>query len=94
MQILKYTISATKPEQLIDMPISTKILSIQVQQGQACIWALVNTHLPTVTRVIHVITTGEEFAFDYFTHQYVGTFQLEDGNYVAHVFIERIARKI
>ena len=59
-----------------------QVLSVQMQGGTLCLWALVDTDAPAVNLDILVIATGhnclETFA------KYLGTVQ--DGPYVWHVF--------
>lgn len=70
----------------IPMPTGAKILSVQVQRGQPCVWVLCNPEAKPATRKLRVYGTGHELPDNPGT--FVGTFQLEDGQLVFHVFDE------
>lgn len=44
----------------IDMPEQAEILSIQLQNGVPCIWAMVSPDFPKEKRAIRMIGTGHE----------------------------------
>jgi hypothetical protein len=69
-----------------DMPRGAEVLTVQVQHGKPCIWAMVDPDAPTHTRHFRVIGTGHRFEADVLRSMYVGTFQLEGGSLVFHVF--------
>lgn len=84
MEIWKYELEVAD-EQIIEMPSSAKILTVQTQHDAPYIWAAV---IPTNTMMLrkiriagtgHVILTAE---------RYIGTFQQLGGNLVWHVFDE------
>lgn len=62
-----------------------KILTVQVQHGQPCIWALVDTQRPMVNREFRIYGTGHPFDPGWYG-TYVGTFQVYGGDLVFHVF--------
>lgn len=68
---------------LVRMPIGAEILSVQVQDGQPVIWALVDSDAETETRMFRVVATGQHFA-PRPEDRYVGTMQL--GQLVFHIF--------
>lgn len=71
--------------QWIEMPEEAQILSLQVQHGTPHIWALVDPEKPaTQRRFFEMYGTGNSIAPD--PGPYVGTFQLNGGNFVLHVF--------
>lgn len=70
--------------QTIRMPEGALILSVQCQQGQPCIWALIDTECAVGQRRFGLVGTGRPCAFEGHTH--VGTFQLHDGELVFHLF--------
>lgn len=77
---------AVNDKQAIQMPKGAKILTVQVQGdgGLPCIWALCDTEAPLENRLIAMFGTGHqapEGAADY-----IGTFQLHNGEFVFHVF--------
>ncbi len=72
--------------QTIKMPAGTSILCVQVQNDQPCIWALVpNTEAVLVSQTILMAGTGHNRP-DLLGKNYIGTFQLNEGVLVFHVF--------
>jgi len=72
--------------QTVEMPEGAKILCVQVQNGVPCMWAVCD---PAVTvrkekRYFAVVGTGHPH--DVIPKDYIGTFQLEGGGLVFHVF--------
>lgn len=63
------------------MPQGAEILCIQMQDGCAVAWALVDTEAPLASRTFGVFGTGHEVPPDY---TYVGTWQ--QGPFVWHLF--------
>lgn len=80
--IWKYPLSGQNPE-VISMPSGAVILTVQVQDGTPCLWALVETENEKEDRTLHVVGTGQPFPDAQAAH-YVGTFQV--GIFVWHVF--------
>lgn len=80
--IWKYSFNGTGA-QLFLMPSGATILSLQVQHGILCMWALVNTEAPLETREFRVFGTGHQISEDILT--FVGTFQVNEV-LVFHVF--------
>ena len=79
----------------IEMPIDSQILTVQIQNGNPFIWALVDTDKPKELKTFCLFPTGCEMEmFNKMDRFYIGTFQLNDGayNYVLHLF-EHIQRK-
>ncbi len=77
----------TVDEQTIEMPFEAQILSLKVQDGEPCIWAFVDPSKPKVERKFDIFGTGHQIAYD--THtvvNHIGTYQLEAGALVFHVF--------
>jgi hypothetical protein len=77
----------TEDEQIINVPVGAEFLSVQVQHGQPCIWAKVNPQENVIVRAkVVIIGTGHPAnASD--NMQFIGTYQLHDGNFVGHVFV-------
>lgn len=73
-------------QQFIDMPDESEILCVQIQQEIPCIWFRCDPDNELVRVTINTYGTGHtvESAKD----DYVGTYQLHDGNLVFHVFAE------
>jgi hypothetical protein len=82
--IHKFSISIVD-EQTVQMPVGALILSIQVQRGQPCVWAMVDTDQSTHARKFYLVGTGHPCE-----HvngcKYVGTFQTQEGGLVFHLF--------
>lgn len=80
-----------QPQQTsVEMPKGAEILTIQMQYGNPCIWALVDPLNDKEIRSIEVFGTGHSIYYDMgIERKYIGTFQLADGALVFHLF-ERI----
>jgi hypothetical protein len=68
----------------ISMPKSSEILCVQTQHGVPQLWALVDSKKPIETRVFAVYGTGHAMPDE--VGNYLGTCQLQGGEYVFHVF--------
>ena len=68
----------------LQMPIGAKVLAVQVQRGTPCIWAEVDPDAGWEQRLFVIRGTGHPFRGG--ERQYVGTFQLEGGALVFHVY--------
>lgn len=68
----------------IEMPMHAEILTVQVQNGLACLWAKVNPENVKKARRIHVVGTGHTVPQGAFG--YLGTIQ--QGMFVWHIFEE------
>lgn len=73
----------------LQLPVNAKILSVQVQNGSLCLWALVDPDLNSETRVFDVIGTGHtirnrESAIINNLYKHLSTVQI--GQLVFHVF--------
>lgn len=89
MKIFKYPLSITD-EQTIGMPIGSEILTVQTQNGNPCLWALVNPGNAPEKRAINIYGTGNEIAMH--PGHCIGTFQVHGGSLVFHVFEPRAAQ--
>lgn len=67
-----------------DMPADAKVLTVQMQGDEVCLWALVEPHLPMRRRFFDVYGTGHGMPAD--PGDYVATIQMEGGALVWHVF--------
>lgn len=82
-QIWKYIIGPGKDPIL--MPEGAEILTVQTQNENACIWALVDPGAPKTERYFDTYSTGYEIPCDMgIDRKYIGTFQME--SLVFHVF--------
>lgn len=71
----------------IDIPKGYKILTLQTQNGQPCIWVLVDPENPKEPVAFRVIGTGhpiQNAGFD--KSNYIGTYQQNDGALIFHLF--------
>ncbi len=86
--------------QTVAMPQGARILTVQVQQGQPCLWAAVDSEQPVKPRTIRMYGTGHPIDPEDCYHWpldgpgprvplpggFIGTFQLNGGLLVFHVF--------
>jgi hypothetical protein len=79
--IWKYSISYNCS---IVMPKGAKILDVQEQHGEVCLWVLVNPMADTENRNFVAYRTGFPLDEEYGT--YIGTCLLSGGDLVLHVF--------
>ncbi len=85
-RIWKYEIKIDDKIQ-IEMPEKAEILSVQVQKGIVCIWALVDSENKTETRYFEVFGTGHKVPVDMgISRKFIGTFQIYGGDLVFHLF--------
>lgn len=84
--IYKYPLTIADT-QAVDMPIGAEALSVQLQ-GSICLWARVETSLPSALRTVRMYGTGHDCSDLPATSQFIGTVQLNGGNLVFHVFID------
>jgi len=72
-------------EFILSMPTGAHILSMAVQAGRVCMWALVNPDAPTVPRRFNCVGTGHPIDADELG-SFVGTCMLAGGGLVFHLF--------
>jgi hypothetical protein len=70
------------------MPAGAQPLTVQIQNGAPCLWAVVDPNAPLVLRQFRMLGTGHAFPEQQF-EQYIGTFPLAGGQLVFHLFCER-----
>jgi len=80
-EIWKYKL---EPRTELEMPEGARILSVQNQHEQPCLWALVEVSMPKVKRMFTIYGTGHSLPAN--PGNYLGTFQLQMGAFVFHVF--------
>ena len=85
-RIWKYTLTTTS-DNTIEMPLGARILSVQAQMGEICIWALINDACAEelVSRRFRVFGTGHTIGGGDALN-YLGAVQLLEGWLVLHVF--------
>lgn len=81
--IYKYTLQ-NKDQQTIKMPYRSEILSLQVQNGEPCIWAKVDTSDEYEDKEFLIFGTGHHLPEN--PMNFIGTYQLDNGRFVFHVF--------
>lgn len=84
MKIWKFPLRVTDVQHVIDMPVGAKLLDVQMQGDDCCMWALCNEHAPKELRRIAIYGTGNPIPDD--PGEYVATFQMRGGSLVFHVF--------
>lgn len=82
--IYKYKL-AVVDEQEIQIPDFAEILSVQNQNGELCLWALVNSDNKPEPWTIQIVGTGNP-ASGINAEDFIGTVQQHDGGLVWHVF--------
>ena len=68
------------------MPVGAKLLTVQVQCGHPCVWAMVDTTGKMATRKFALRGTGHQCEPEVVGAAFVGTFQLNDGEFIGHLF--------
>ncbi len=80
---------ATADVQSLLLPRHARILTVQAQKGRPMIWALVDDKEEKEKRQIFIVGTGHEIRGARSKDlRHVGTFQLQNGELVFHVFEE------
>ncbi len=85
LSIWKFQLNV-RVNQKIFLPKDAKILSVQNQNEFPCIWAIVDVNNEKEEREFEIIDTGkQEIPFGK-NLIFIGTFQLNYGTYVGHLF--------
>lgn len=88
-KIYKFQLEVTDT-QIINLSRHAHVLSVQVQNGIPCIWALVGAHVVLdVPYKIDTYGTGHRVSDS--PGSFLGTYQLGDGALVFHVFYTKVA---
>jgi hypothetical protein len=69
---------------ILQIPKGGKILCVQTQNEQPCVWVDVDSEAPTETRWFKIFGTGHKMEIN--EGKYIGTFQLSNGSLVFHLF--------
>ncbi len=69
----------------VTMPVGAKIIHVADQYGAAMMWAVVDPSAPTENRHFRIAGTGGEIEDD-IARNHVGTFLVNGGAFVWHVF--------
>lgn len=84
--IWKYKIEAVGIQQIL-LPIGAEILTVQIQDQLPCIWVMVDPENETEVRVFEIFGTGHNiYTPPAVTWKYIGTFQVDQGALVFHLF--------
>jgi hypothetical protein len=75
---------ALDPTTTLALPCDAAILTVQIQHGQPYIWIRLNTEHPTILRTFECFGTGHPLPN--ILRTYIGSFQMEGGNLMFHVF--------
>lgn len=73
------------PVQIVKLPFK-RVLTIQIQDGTPCLWALVNTDAPDIPLTVRMTGTGTDDGCDFGRMEYISTTQF--GAFVLHWFYE------
>lgn len=84
MKIFKYTLELIGT-QIIRMPVDAIILTVQIQNGKPCLWAMIDDRLPA-DKAYKIDTYGTGHNVSNESGAYIGTYQLAEGALVFHVF--------
>jgi hypothetical protein len=68
----------------LQLPVDAKPLCVMNQLGAPQMWVLLNPSAPTTPRHFKVFGTGHHI--DQIPGNYIGTFQLQEGRFIFHVF--------
>ena len=84
MRIWKYPLEVADGQNL-SLPTGAKILTVQMQGGTPCLWALVDEDMPTTeTRAIAIYGTGNPMPTE--PGAYIATFRLHGSSLLFHAF--------
>lgn len=81
-QVWKFPI---QPGRGVEMPVGAEIISMQTQKGVPTLWAIVDPANSLEKVNIHVAGTGHNLPDN--IERFIGTFQIDDGAFVFHVFV-------
>lgn len=83
MRIWKWQIEVID-QQTVMMPAGAKLLDVQVQGDECCVWALCDPDAEKEPRHLAIYGTGNPMPDE--VGEYVATFQMYDGALVFHAF--------
>jgi hypothetical protein len=83
MTIWKFPIEV-RESQIVHMPKGAKPLTVQMQNGNPCLWTLCDETQPPEPRCVAVYGTGHKLPTN--PGNYIATFQMMEGMLVFHVF--------
>lgn len=83
MQIYKWKLEMTDRQTLM-LPVGAKLLDVQMQKEDCCLWALCDDNAKKEPRHIAIYGTGNPFQVE--NSNYLSTFQMPKRGLVFHVF--------
>ena len=84
LTVWKYTLLRTD-HQVIFMPPPAAILTVAIQHGEPQLWALVDPN-EFASQDVDIFTVGTGHPTPKASWTYIGSYQLEGGYFVGHVF--------
>ena len=75
-----------KPEMSLSLPRGAQILTVQSQHGTPQMWVQIDTEAPPREETRHFVAFGTGDRFDSAGLTYIGTFQVESGMLVFHLY--------
>lgn len=87
MKVIYKYLLPVRDIQRVQMPEGAEILAVQEQNGAACLWAIVEDTNTLVYRNFETFGTGQPIMEDMdVMREYIGTYQLNRGGLVFHIF--------
>lgn len=86
MRIFKYQLALTDEQTVLMHGKTPRILSVQVQNNQVCVWAVVDEDAQLEPVEFRIYGTGNPVPADLHAMHHIGTVQLAGGGLVFHVF--------
>lgn len=74
-------------EQIIEVPSGAEPLKAEMQNGELCLWMLVDTDVSFCRKKVHIHGTGHKVDDTIDRSDYVDSFMMHDGALVFHVFV-------
>ena len=68
------------------LPKGARVLTADMQNGQPCLWALINPDNKTEKRLFRFVGTGQMIEDSLKRLEFVATFQMEGGSLTLHIF--------
>lgn len=84
--VYKYELAPLE-RQVVEMPRGAKVLSFHANDDRPCIWALVETEMPTVGKTVYLVGTGRPIPDSPTELRFIGTALFHGDTVVYHLFI-------
>ena len=84
MVIYKYEVKVSDENNIIDLPVSYKVVHVGMHDGRVYMWIAHDLNEETKPCNFRVVATGQEFPLD---KTYIGTAQSTNNYWVWHVFL-------